>query len=33
MGVVDSHPQCEDEEIRRTMAKKMSFKAERVVGF
>ena len=30
MGVVDSHPQREDEEIRRKVAKKMSFKAERV---
>jgi len=30
MGVVDSHPQREDEEIRRTVAKKMSYKAELV---
>jgi len=29
MGVVDSHPQGEDEEIRRTVAKKMSFNVER----
>jgi hypothetical protein len=32
MGVVDSHPQREDEEIQRTVAK-MSVKAERVVSF
>jgi hypothetical protein len=32
MGVVNSHPQREDEEIRRTVAKKIGFKAERVVG-
>jgi hypothetical protein len=32
MGVVDSRQQREDEEIRRTVAK-MSFKAERGVGF
>jgi hypothetical protein len=31
MGMVDSHPQREDEEIRGTVAKKMSFNVERVV--
>jgi len=32
LGVVDPHPQREDEEIRRTVAK-ISFKAERGVAF
>jgi hypothetical protein len=31
MGVVDSYPQGQNEEIRRTVAK-MSFEAERVAG-